>query len=105
MKFSSSFLTGLMTFGLIISSCDIPTGNDSKSNDTLYVKFLNSSSSQFVITDIQLIAMGRADSENSTPIGEWSNNILPDGKTLAPGEYEFFTLDIPIRTLVNTDWV
>lgn len=39
--------------------------------------------------------MGRADSENSTPIGEWSSNILPDGKTLAPGEYEFFTLDIP----------
>ena len=30
-----------------------------------------------------------------TPAGEWSGNILPDDKTVSPGEHLFFTLNIP----------
>lgn len=41
------------------------------------------------------MAMGDAGEANPTPSGEWSANILANGDTIAPGEFVFFTLEIP----------
>jgi len=77
-------------FGFI--SCD----NDSKDSkdDTLYVKFINNSSSEYAITSIQIFNMGVAGTLDE-PDGEFGDNILDNGITIAPGEYEFFYLEIP----------
>ena len=81
----------ILLFGFL--SCSSPT--DSDKHDTLYVKFTNESTSAYTITNIQLQAMGKAGDSVATPSGVWSANILTDGKTIAPGAHEFFTLDIP----------
>lgn len=39
--------------------------------------------------------MGPVVSENSSPQGNWSSNILPNGQTVPPGNYVFFNIDIP----------
>jgi len=66
-----------------------------ETNDSLYVKFYNAAGSTYTISNIQLRARGDAGTTETIPPGEWSANILKDGKTLAPGEFTFFTLDIP----------
>ncbi|MCB0283372.1 MAG: hypothetical protein H6627_13725 [Calditrichae bacterium] len=91
--FFTKLLMFLITL-LIFINCSSITDSDSEKDDTLYVKFTNSSSSQYTITSIELQAMGKAD-ETAVPSGTWSENILKDGKKLAPGEFDFFTLDIP----------
>lgn len=62
--------------------------------DTLYVKFINMPESEYTITGIRLLNMGEAGVQEE-PAGEFGNNILKNGATIAPGEYKFFTLDIP----------
>lgn len=84
----------LIVFILLFSGCSSVTNSDSEKDDTLYVKFTNSSYSQYTITSIELQDMGKA-GETATPSGTWSGNILKNGKKLAPGEFDFFTLDIP----------
>jgi hypothetical protein len=88
-KISAMFI--MLFFNFI--ACSSPT--DSDKHNTLYVKFLNEPASDYTITTIQLQAMGKADDTGVTPSGIWSANILTDGKTIAPGAHEFFTLDIP----------
>ena len=85
------FITSL---ALTIAGCDLGSDPDDK-NDELYVKFENDSSSVYTITSIELMAMGKAGEETSSPSGVWSDNILKGGTTIAPGEYHFFTLEIP----------
>lgn len=63
-------------------------------NDTLYVKFENSTSSEYTITGIRLLVMGES-GQYDEPNGEFGSNILEDGATIAPGEHQFFTLEIP----------
>lgn len=82
-----------LIFFIVLWGCSSPT--DSDKEDNLYVKFINDVNSLYVITNIQLQAMGIAGDSVSTPSGTWSENILEDGKTIAPGNHEFFTLDIP----------
>ncbi len=90
-------LLTLLIINLIFISCNsILDSKDSKNDpETLSVKFTNSSSSKFTITDIQLMAMGKSGEAESSPSGEWSENILTDDKTIAPGEFELFDLEIP----------
>lgn len=79
---------------LFFTGCDLLTDtDDEEKNETLYVKFMNDSNSVYIISNIQLLPMGVA-GEESEPEGSWSENILTDGKTIAPGEHEFFNLPI-----------
>jgi hypothetical protein len=73
-------------------SCD--DDNKDSEDDSLYVKFINDSDSEYTITGIQLLNMGVAGVEE-LPVGEFGDNILTDGQVIAPGEHLFFTLDIP----------
>lgn len=78
-----------------LSSCDLINSSNDDEVANLHVKFTNdSTSTPYTIINIQLQAMGVA-GEESTPSGVWSENILTDGKTIAPGESEFFDLEIP----------
>ncbi len=86
------YMTGLMLLLFITWRCTSPT--DSEEADTLYVKFINEAQSGYIITNIQLQAMGKAD-EDPSPSGVWSKNILQDTVAIAPGEHKFFTLNIP----------
>lgn len=67
---------------------------EEEKEDTLYVKFMNMPESEFTITGIRLLNMGEAGVQED-PIGEFGDNILKNGATIAPGEHKFFTLDIP----------
>jgi hypothetical protein len=80
----------LATFSLIFISCE----EEEEKEDTLYVKFINMPESEFTITGIRLLNMGDAGVQEE-PVGEFSDNILKNGATIAPGEHKFFTLDIP----------
>lgn len=62
--------------------------------ESLYVKFINSSDSDYTITSIQLLHMGEAGVQEE-PVGEFGDNILEAGETIIPGGHKFFTLDIP----------
>lgn len=81
-----------LTIVLSLWGCSSPTDSE---EENLYVKFINDASSLYEITNIQLQAMGVSGDGVGTPSGIWSENILKDGKTIAPGNHEFFTLDIP----------
>lgn len=67
---------------------------EEKTEDTLYVKFINQPESEYTITGIRLLYMGPAGVQEE-PIGEFGGNILTNGARIAPGEHKFFTLDIP----------
>lgn len=93
-RWASLFITFLF---IGVFGCESPTKVEEKP-DTLYVKFNNAAASHFTITTIQLQAMGVA-GETAQPSGTWSENILTEGKKIAPGAHEFFTLPIP-----NLNW-
>lgn len=82
----------ILIFGLI--SCEGDDKDKDSSDNSLYVKFENFVESEFTITGIRLLNMGEA-GVNEEPIGEFGENILVNGQTIAPGEHAFFTLDIP----------
>ena len=67
-------------------------------DDELFVRFYNESGSNVSITNIQLQPRGSATAPDPRT-DNWSANILPDGKKLAPGEYFEITLNIP-----NLEW-
>ena len=92
MKFLSIACIGSLMF---IFSCDLFTGPSSDDYKFLNVKFENAAASEFIIFSIQLMAMGPADAQTPSPSGIWGDNLLVDGSTLAPGEHEFYSLDIP----------
>jgi hypothetical protein len=75
-------------------SCDLLSSDAKREEDKLHVKFINEAGSSYTITYIQLQAMGKA-GETPEPSGDWSENILENGQTLAPGEHKFFNLKIP----------
>ncbi len=93
-KTSINLIVLFSIFSIGLVSCDLLTNEKDEDPDTLYVKFTNSTESAYTITNIQLQAMGKA-GETAQPSGIWSDNILPAGTTLAPGEHTFFDLDIP----------
>lgn len=79
---------------IIVAGCSSLNNSEDSEDDTLYVKFINSSASEYTITCIELQDMGKA-GETATPSGTWSENIMKNDQKLAPGESDFFTLDIP----------
>lgn len=87
-------ITGLEFMLLFCIACELGP-IDYESDRTLYIKFSNEPSSAFTITDIQLLKMGEVDQPASTSSEVWSENILTGGKSVAPGEHQFFTLEIP----------
>ncbi len=89
------FLLIFMIFLVVLSGCDQLTGTKEDEPETLYVKFINDSTSTHTITVIQLMAMGKSDNNSSIPDSVWSDNILKDGEKVAAGEHRFFTLEIP----------
>jgi len=93
--FSLISIIGTLFLGTL--GCESSTESEDEP-DVLRVKFTNDQESAFTLSNIQLQPMGRA-GESTEPTGEWGDNILTDGKRLAPGEHEMFNLDIP-----NGDW-
>ncbi len=81
----------------ITSGCDLndTTSTGTKTVNSLRVKFLNESNSQYAINNIQLAPMGPVVAENTEPLSPWSGNILPEGTIIEPGEFTFFDLSIP----------
>ena len=85
----------IMSMFIVILSCDMGSDPDEDKPDELYIKFINNEASEYTITSIELMAMGKADEASSSPSGVWSDNILSEGQTIAPGSHRFFTLEIP----------
>ena len=88
----------ILLFVLLLSvsfnACDLLNpANDEK--DSLEVRFINDSRSEYTITTIQLKAMGKADATDATPCGEWSEDILTAGQRIALGDTVYFSVDIP----------
>lgn len=83
--------------GLFLSiSCEKTTDEENTIEDPLlHVEFQNSSESEFTITNIQMVSHGNAGETDEGPIGEWSDNILPNSQNLAPGEVVEMDLAIP----------
>ena len=77
-----------------LSGWDLFSDKDDDDPILLHTKFTNDASSGYTITSIQLEAMGEA-GLTGTPTGNWGGNILTAGKTIAPGNFELFDLDIP----------
>lgn len=98
--FRNNFSLKLVLLGFIflIAACDKAVDEDEP--ETLYVKFINESESVATITSIMVQAMGEAGESTSTPIGDWSGNVIENNQTIAPGEFVFFTVEIP-----NLHWV
>ena len=64
---------------------------------SLYVKFMNDPRSIVTITYISIRHMGAVQTSKSSTQNQdepWSNNLLSNGTTIAPGGHQFFTLDI-----------
>ena len=90
MKKLTIFLILVFSF---VSGCD-ESSTPSKNKTDFYVKFQNLSTSWFTISSIELQAMGKVGVDDK-PQGDWSDNILKNGKRIAPGQHEFFYLEIP----------
>lgn len=92
------------TFHLIVlltivsfSGCELMGGDENPEENTegqLYVKFENSSESEYTITSIQILDMGVAGTLED-PTGNFSANLLEEGKVIAPGSFIFLYMDIP----------
>lgn len=67
---------------------------EKEETSSLQVKFLNESASTYTITNIKIRNRGKVDVQTE-PTSEWSENLLPEGTTLSPGEFANFELNIP----------
>jgi len=85
------YLLLLAFIGFFFYGCD---ETEETKEDTLYVKFGNEFASEYTITGIRLLNMGEA-GVHEEPVGEFGENILKNGATIAPGDVKFFTLKIP----------
>ena len=91
--FKSLFFIIFLFVALV--SCEEIKDELENEEDTLYVKFENDAESEYTITGIRLLVMGKYDIGYEEPDGTFGPNILEDGVTIAPGAHQFFTLDIP----------
>lgn len=98
MKKKFLHLSLLFVVVFLFSSCESVLNSVDDDADAevekLHVKFINTESSEYTIKTIQILIMGVA-GDLAEPNGEFSNNILPEGSTIAPGEFTFFDLEIP----------
>lgn len=79
---------------LSFSGCEDLFKDDEDEESSLYVKFENDSNSEFTITTIQTRERGEV-GNTTEPTATWSENLLKNGATLAPGASFYFTLKIP----------
>lgn len=93
-KIFIGFLFVFMIFLIALSGCDQLTDSNDEP-ETLYVKFINDSTSTHVITNIQFMAMGKSGESESVADSVWSDNILKTGESIAPDNHKFFTVEIP----------
>ena len=93
-KLSLKLVLIVSLFFALLTGCDQLTSSNDEP-ETLYVKFINDSTSTHTITTIQLMAMGKVDDEQAVKDSTWSADILDKNETIAPGEHRFFTLEIP----------
>lgn len=91
--FKSLFFIIFLFVALV--SCEEIKDEIENEDDTLYVKFENDAGSEYTITSIRILLMGKAGDVIPIPDGEFSENILAQGQTIAPGAHVFLTLDIP----------
>lgn len=89
------FTTLILLSIVILTACDSSTdSNEEDVVEMLEVKFINSAESDYTITTVEVQPMGKSQ-ESTTPTGDWSDNVLPAGTPLAPGESATFDLPIP----------
>ena len=82
---------------LLVTSCDLLGnlfGGGGGSANALQVKFYNDPSSSYVIRSIE-IKEGGDDREAITPATGWSENLIPAGEVLNPGQHFYFDVDMP----------
>lgn len=96
-KYERNYILLVLLFLFSFSACDddspsTPSDNTGK----LYTKILNESGSAYTITSIRLKDMGELPT-GPEPAGSFGENILTNGKKLAPGEFAMFFLAIPNR--------
>lgn len=91
------FLLFLPIFAVLIISCEKEEDEDVQPNTDplLHVQFTNDATSEFVITNVQMISHGNAGEADQGPIGDWSGNIIPGNQHLSPGEMVEMDLAIP----------
>lgn len=93
----ATLLAFLLIFSISFVGCEEMVDedpNDENTVETLYVKFVNEAASQYTITTIQVRPRGPV-MDPIEPSDNWSENLLKDGLTIAPGAHTFFTLEIP----------
>lgn len=66
-----------------------------ESTSKLSVMFLNSEDSEYTITRIQTLVMGESGGEMEEPNGDFSENQLPEGESIAPGDSANFEIEMP----------
>lgn len=96
---SSKLLKLFVLIGLLftLQNCDVldtDDDDDAKVTDTLFVVFVNDVNSVAPVYYFSYQAMGKA-GDAGTPSGNWSNNVIPNNTTVAPGGSVSFTLKIP----------
>lgn len=91
MKISRFFLK-LVLITIVTIGCD--DNEQTKTKDTLRVKFINSVESTYTITTLQVRNRGPVD-QQIPPTEAWSSNLLKNGERIAPGSHIFFTLELP----------
>lgn len=79
---------------LLIACLTLFSSCEEDENNKLLVKFINDAESEYSIISIRLLQMGKA-GDHETPVGEFGENIIENGKILTPGDYEMFELEIP----------
>lgn len=94
-------LFGLMSIGLLFGGCEEEDDVPDDEKGSLYVKFMNNETSVRSITTIELRPRGAAGvmPEDADEPGQWGDDILAAGESIAPGQHKFFTLNIP-----NGEW-
>jgi hypothetical protein len=85
----------LLLFSAFIISCEKDDDLDQNTDPLLHVKFTNAATSEFLVTNVQMISHGNAGEPDEGPIGDWSDNILPENQELSPGEMVEMDLAIP----------
>lgn len=94
----AQFLFFLVLFALLQGCSEKETETPVTPNQSLYVKFFNDSRSVVSLYSLSVMNMGAVSSGKTSlkpSDGAWSDNLLSNGTTIAPGGYVFFTLNIP----------
>lgn len=85
----------ILLISITFISCEKEENTQPDTDPLLHVEFTNSNESEFVIRSIQMVSHGNAGETDQGPIGDWTNNIIPENQQLSPGEMIEMDLAIP----------